>query len=176
MLNLDNIDIARRYTSDHEEVESIRSYIYQLYQELEFRLGELEKNVGVIEHFDEKNVGLLHAADYVEEQGTSGIWMYRKWGSGIAECWTTSDIVLAIESGSAVSPTTEVTFPITFAARPTFTTGLCQNATSALNAGIVDQVSISTTKLELKSFRNSANGDGWNVEPRVYVYVRGRWK
>ena len=29
----------------------------------------------------------LPAADYVIEQGTSGIWTYRKWNSGIAECW-----------------------------------------------------------------------------------------
>lgn len=26
-------------------------------------------------------------ADFVVEQGTSGIWYYRKWNSGIAECW-----------------------------------------------------------------------------------------
>lgn len=26
-------------------------------------------------------------ADYIVEQGTSGIWTYRKWNSGIAECW-----------------------------------------------------------------------------------------
>ena len=25
--------------------------------------------------------------DYVVEQGESGIWAYRKWASGIAECW-----------------------------------------------------------------------------------------
>ena len=25
--------------------------------------------------------------DYVVEQGTSGIWTYRKWDSGVAECW-----------------------------------------------------------------------------------------
>lgn len=25
--------------------------------------------------------------DYVVEQGTDGIWTYRKWNSGIAECW-----------------------------------------------------------------------------------------
>lgn len=27
--------------------------------------------------------------DYVVEQGTSGEWTYRKWNSGIAECWMT---------------------------------------------------------------------------------------
>ena len=26
-------------------------------------------------------------ADYVVEQGVSGIWIYRKWNSGLAECW-----------------------------------------------------------------------------------------
>ena len=26
-------------------------------------------------------------ADYVTEQGTSGDWVYRKWDSGVAECW-----------------------------------------------------------------------------------------
>lgn len=26
-------------------------------------------------------------ADYIVEQGTSGNWTYRKWNSGIAECW-----------------------------------------------------------------------------------------
>lgn len=28
-------------------------------------------------------------ADYVIEQGTSGVWTYRKWNSGISECWRT---------------------------------------------------------------------------------------
>lgn len=30
-------------------------------------------------------LGLI--ADYVVETGTDGIWTYRKWASGIAECW-----------------------------------------------------------------------------------------
>ena len=34
----------------------------------------------------------LPVADYVVAQGTSGIWTYRKWNSGIAECWTTSTL------------------------------------------------------------------------------------
>lgn len=32
-----------------------------------------------------EKLGLI--ADYVIEQGTSGSWTYRKWNSGIAECW-----------------------------------------------------------------------------------------
>lgn len=52
MLNLDNIDITRQYASDHEEIEAIRSYIYQLYQELDFRIRELDRMIK--EQKDEK--------------------------------------------------------------------------------------------------------------------------
>ena len=31
-------------------------------------------------------------SDYVVEQGTDGIWTYRKWASGIAECWGKTEI------------------------------------------------------------------------------------
>lgn len=29
--------------------------------------------------------------DYITEESTDGIWTYRKWNSGIAECWGTSN-------------------------------------------------------------------------------------
>ena len=31
--------------------------------------------------------GTLPVADYVISEGTSGNWRYRKWASGVAECW-----------------------------------------------------------------------------------------
>lgn len=36
------------------------------------------------------NINGSDVADFVIEQGTSDIWTYRKWNSGIAECWGTS--------------------------------------------------------------------------------------
>lgn len=36
---------------------------------------------------DDWPVTPVTTADYIVEQGTSGIWTYRKWNSGIAECW-----------------------------------------------------------------------------------------
>lgn len=32
-------------------------------------------------------IDMSEMADYVVEQGTSGIWTWRVWNSGIAECW-----------------------------------------------------------------------------------------
>ena len=34
-----------------------------------------------------RSISTSNATDYIVEQGTSGIWTYRKWNSGVAECW-----------------------------------------------------------------------------------------
>ena len=42
--------------------------------------------------------------DYVVEQGTSGQWFYRKWNSGVAECWgdfSHSNVAITSKSGNA---------------------------------------------------------------------------
>ena len=49
--------------------------------------------------------------DYVVEQGTSGIWTYRKWNSGNAECW--GNVSITPTNVSAVNSVT-VNLPFTF--------------------------------------------------------------
>ena len=39
--------------------------------------------------------------DFIIEQGTSGIWTYRKWHSGISECWGTYSASIAVNTASA---------------------------------------------------------------------------
>ncbi len=34
-----------------------------------------------------QNIATLFGRDYIVEQGKEGVWYYRKWNSGIAECW-----------------------------------------------------------------------------------------
>lgn len=48
------------------------------------------------------NINGSDVADFVVEQGTSGIWTYRKWNSGIAECWgmTPVNVLCKNSSGS----------------------------------------------------------------------------
>lgn len=70
--------------------------------------------------------------DFVVEQGTKDRWIYRKWNSGIAECWGTSDSITAEVSGTwgTISGNTvmyaadnvvpQYNLPFTFAAAPTF--------------------------------------------------------
>ena len=68
-------------------------------------------------------------ADFIVEQGTSGIWTYRKWYSGIAECWGTyeqKDVSVSAAWGALFeSPGYNVALPSgLFKETPTFTVAL----------------------------------------------------
>ena len=55
--------------------------------------------------------------DYIVEQGTSGIWTYRKWNSGVAECWGNelkSTAVNTAWGNDYVSPALSTSFPSDF--------------------------------------------------------------
>ena len=60
----------------------------------------------------------LGVADYVVEQGTSGIWTYKKYSSGVIECWTTRHwatptltMTAISSSGTYKSQTLSMPFP-----------------------------------------------------------------
>lgn len=77
-------------------------------------------------------------ADFVIQQGTSGIWTYRRWKSGIAECWGRKSVSTAIANAwgnlytSGSLSALNVSFPFTFAAIPTITANLTCNGTGAI--------------------------------------------
>lgn len=50
-------------------------------------LTTAEKNDGTIYFISDGIPTLRQEVDYVVDEGIDGIWTYRKWASGIAECW-----------------------------------------------------------------------------------------
>ena len=62
-------------------------------------------------------------SDFVTEQGQSGIWYYRKWYSGRAECWGTASIATSFTKawGSLYNCSTipRQNYPFAFVSRPT---------------------------------------------------------
>lgn len=72
-------------------------------------------------------------ADFVVEQGTTGIWTWRKWYSGIAECWgkniVTLDITTAWGSGLYYGQVSAIAFPFAFKSAPA-----CQVTVETSNA------------------------------------------
>lgn len=70
---------------------------------------------------DSKNLG-SYFADRVTSQGTSGIWRYRQWASGVKECWGTWTGTINLSthnySGFYYTDTQTVNFPFTFSSTP----------------------------------------------------------
>lgn len=56
-------------------------------------------------------------ADYVVEEGTSGIWTYRKWNSGIAECWGFSNVANNAYASNGAKNVV-VSYPFEYATAP----------------------------------------------------------
>ena len=107
-------------------------------------------------------------ADYIVEQGTSDIWTYRKWNSGITECWGKR------QSTAASSGTTTVS-----QALPTFfineTPVVSVFGTQASNTGsYLAGMSISGNSGAYKvnfSYPGWAGGTSYN-----FIFAIGKWK
>lgn len=105
---------------------------------------------------------IISKADYVVEQGTSGNWTYRKWNSGIYECW--------VRTGSGSSVT--IYFPITFVEQPRIlaTSGSSQPASIYGSVNVFTR-GTSTSKTDIHFEANVASTTIW-----ADVYVIGKWK
>lgn len=112
--------------------------------------------------------------DYITEQGTSGIWTYRKWASGIAECWGTKSQTLS--GSSAVAPFSGycyafggITFPTSlFNATPTVNV----NGKRESNYVVVSFCSPSSTGVSVE-LQSSIGG---SASCSAYIHAVGTWK
>lgn len=117
--------------------------------------------------------GLIEPSDYVIASGASGQWTYRKWNSGISECWRQI-------TGTITYSSTWNGFKL-FEGSADWPSGMfVQNPTALYNCyigsgyAIAARGGLSTTT----RFRRQAIGtDGdSNVGYVIYVHAIGRWK
>ena len=115
------------------------------------------------------------AADYIVEQGVSGIWTYRKWASGVAECW--AKITQTVTPGDAWAGTLNLTPYVITVTTPIEFTGIdCVNASAYVGNGHTITSSVSATppnKVSIPALSLYMTGQ---QECQVYVHVMGRWK
>lgn len=126
-------------------------------------------------------VGGQRISDFVVASGTSGEWTYRKWNSGIAECWCSHYSATPINIGwgngwCRSGFLNDLAFPFAFAAVPVVIRTPRTSSSSYAGDGndIRSYTPATTTRTGLMFFaRNGSNGDC-----RMYVdhYVVGRWK
>lgn len=131
--------------------------------------GQNDFNFNVPLHYQGKPM------DFVVEQGTSGIWTYRKWYSGFAECHGYQEISgvnvdVAWYSWYYSSEIALPSYPFAFAEMPCVTIGLQSN-----NSAVLDGVRGGTATTVGSTYLYRPVQDT-NVSGRIIIYAFGRWK
>lgn len=126
-------------------------------------------------------------ADYIESQGTTGKWTWRKWHSGIAEMWATFDtgklvmtsqtwgalytaswMSLAVNKAARAYPFPFVANPVVSAA-PTVKSGNVWMATNTEN-------DVGTRLTHAPAYQCVRASDATVDSPQISYYVIGKYK
>lgn len=125
----------------------------------------------------------LAKRDHIVEQGTSGIWTYRKWASGLAECWGKKSVNVTSWSqfgnvyeglpGAGVQQ-----YPSgLFNERPTLTYGITRNDNAPAIIGIETSTGASSLQTpNLYPLRPSSSSTTGNDLYVMNYYAQGTWK
>lgn len=126
----------------------------------------------------------LGIADYIVDQGTSGKWIYRKWNSGIAECWSSNKVTCKLDknwNGVYTSPPFRYNYPFEFMEIPIEIPGLINVSKEytaqcwlGINSNANNIYQSKTQSCEYKIMRSSAVTDNRNY--RLNLYVIGKYK
>ena len=119
-------------------------------------------------------LGLI--ADYVVEEGADGNWIWRKWNSGIGECWLSYDG--AVNAYTATAPGTGLrygryitfNYPFTFIEVPSVTALAAQDNGFTYTFSTVAASSL----LDRFAIYWASNNDVDNC--RLSIHVTGYWK
>lgn len=114
----------------------------------------------------------IQVLDFVVAQGSSGVWSYRKYNSGIAECW---GILTGVYHATFVA--SEVyALPFNFTSVNVITAGLADYNNS--NAGTWDwNTRVYQEGTGIRACVYSAGGGiGKDTQVHIMVHVIGRWK
>ena len=113
-------------------------------------------------------------ADSVVEVGTEGIWTYRKWNSGIAECWGTVNVASRTYAANGGYYNVGFTYPPNLFNNSPTCVEVSGGLTSTVNTdiGFTGNNNASSGQTYLINRNSGAvTATGW-----VFVHVIGRWK
>ncbi len=136
----------------------------------------IRQNAFVITKDGNMKIGGRRVGDYVIDQGTSGVWSYRKWASGIAECWCLYSTTLSIAEQQNNIYTSEAialpAYPFAFAEVPASFCDIRQSQTSMIWLGV--RSGQNTIDPGWQRVKNTASRGAFNAE--FMIYAIGKWK
>lgn len=100
--------------------------------------------------------------DYVTSSGTTNQWTWRKYKSGVAECWGKLDQGVVEPVGSPYWKNFGITFPFTFSEIPTVNANV--GATSSVETQVM-YVNSTTTGIDMWIKKSDPNSR------RIWIYV-----
>lgn len=126
------------------------------------------------------DIGVVAPADYIVEKGTSNGWQYRKWNSGVAECWRDLSVSgkacsTAVGSWFRTAPLSVGAYPFTFTAAPNLQ---MQFETFAGTGGLVWSTGTagSTPKTRPANIYIIRMASAASITGTVHYYAIGKWK
>lgn len=117
------------------------------------------------------------AVDYIVEEGISGIWTYRKWNSGILECWSCATHTFPTSSiGTGISGLELTSIDIILPSIIKFINNPCCTGSSSWHYTEWVQVHCDASKNKI-SIRCFCNGNSLNsANKEIPIYCIGKWK
>lgn len=116
----------------------------------------------------------------IVQQGTSGIWTYRKWDDGVAECWGTLSVTTSLNNSSNASwyssgelSATNITYPFTFTSRPSVTATVNPNGSTW---AILFPSNTAGDASKTGSYQLNSMSSFTSKTYLISYQVRGRWK
>lgn len=117
------------------------------------------------------NAVATSSVDYIVEQGQEGIWTYRKWNSGIAECWgsnTYTNLTFGAQGNLYFSAIANISLPSgLFSQAPIVLANCVFGAVGGARTG-----SITTTQFNTAIY----SGTSGTYDVELQFNVKGTWK
>lgn len=178
--HIDRYTVQVKAVDKLSEVES-RTVTVQTYPVFDWSDQDFNFNVPVAIQDNLSVAGYLYQQgnpmiDFVVDQGTSGIWTYRKWASGIAECWGTvapAAHTISTTWGSIYTKDNAIarqSYPLTFKEAPVVSINLHNTSGNCwAYTGTVGSTSLSPAF-------GLARGASGSVTVGAQITAIGRWK
>lgn len=118
-------------------------------------------------------------ADFIVEQGTLNGWTYRKWNSGVAECWRRIAVNTAVSTAwgglfvSGYLSATNLSLPFTFKEIPMINVNLSGSGSGAF---LIASGSSSASTTTTGGYEIARGTSGAANNYAINYDVRGRWK
>ena len=111
----------------------------------------------------------LANADYITEQGTSGNWTYRKYKSGIVECWGIHQVNAAEDDNQTVPPQTIIDLPFAIYNRTETMVTIYAQAGWKVRKSYVNWALGTNEQIGIVAYAETGATDGTNIKASIHI-------